>query len=184
MPDDLISKRQLPPRTQFITQSSALLFNMAVILFLLFLAVWGGLYLFRRSLESNAANWREQISALEQELRPDLLNQLIALSNSLSATRDILANHFFSSNTLALLERDTHPQVAFTSFQYAADGRKIDLAAKAGSYRVVAEQVTIMEADPQVESVNFGGLKLDEKGLVDFKLSIVFKPSLLRLRSQ
>ncbi len=184
MPDDLISKRSLPPRTQFITESSALLFNVAVIFFILFLAVWGGLYLFRRSLESSAANWRDQINSLENELRPDLLNQLIVLSTRLSAARDIISNHVFSSNTLVLLERDTHPQVAFSSFQYSADGRKIDLAAKAASYSVVADQVTMIEADPQVESVNFGGLRLDDKGLVDFKLSIVFKSSLLRLRSQ
>lgn len=184
MPDDLISKRPLPQRAQFVTQSSALLFNAALVLFILFLVIWGGLYLFRRSLDSNAANWREQISSLENELRPDLLNQLLALSNSLTSTRDIISSHVFSSNTLALLERDTHPQVAFSSFQYSADGRKIELSAKAASYRVVAEQVTILEADPQVESVNFGGLQLDEKGLVNFKLSIVFKSSLLKLRSQ
>ncbi|MFY9461958.1 MAG: hypothetical protein WAP51_02025 [Candidatus Sungiibacteriota bacterium] len=184
MPDDLISKRPLPARMQFVTQSSALLFNVEIILFILVLAVWGGLYLFRRSLESNAANWREQISALEQELRPDLLNQLVALSNRLAAAREIISGHKFSSNTLLLLERDTHPQVAFSSFQYSADGRKIDLAAKAASYRIVADQVTLLEADPQVESVSFGGLQLDDKGLVSFKLSIIFKASLLRLRSQ
>ena len=184
MPDDLISKKPLAARAQFITQSGTLLFNVAIIFFILVLAAWGGLYFFRRSLDTNAANWREQIITVEKELRPDFLNQLVALSDRLTAVREIISGHKFSSNTLLLLERDTHPQVAFSSFQYSADGRKIDLAAKAASYGIVADQVTLLEADSQVESVGFGGLQLDETGRVNFKLSIIFKASLLQLRSK
>ncbi|MDO8500181.1 MAG: hypothetical protein Q7S66_06045 [bacterium] len=184
MPDELISKRPYPQRTQFAPPAGAPLFSVAIILFLIFLLVWGGLYFYKRSLDANAENWRSQISSLENELRPDLLNQLIGLSNRLAATREILSRHTFSSNTLALLERDTHPQVSFTSFQYSEEGRKIELSAKAASYRVVADQVMAFEADPQVESVGFGGLQLDDKGLVGFKLSIIFKPSLTKLRPQ
>lgn len=169
-------------RERFTTEGGAWLFNIGIVLFILILVTWGGLFLFKGSLKTNAANWREQIIALENELRPDLLNQLIQLSNRISAARELLSGHVFTSNVFTMLERDTHPQVALTSFQYVGDARKVELNAKAASYRVVAEQVTILEADPQVESVAFGGLQLDEKGLVVFRLTIISKPSLLRLR--
>ena len=184
MPDDLLSKRPAFDRTRIINQGGEWLFTSSIVAFILVVLAWGGLYLFKRTLETNAANWREQIAILEKELRPDLLNQLFALSNRLAAARDVLTSHTFSSNVFALLEKSTHPQVFYSSFQYAADGRLITLTAKAGSYRIVAEQITILESDPQVERVGFGGLTLDDKGFVNFKLTVIFKPSLLQIRPQ
>lgn len=183
MPDSFIAKQLSPERTRITTQGGAWLFNISLIGAVLVFLLWGGLILYRRTLEKNAENIQTENKQLETELRPDLLNQLIALSGRLAATREILSNHSFSSRVFEFLEQDTHPQVSFSSFQFSADSRKVDLSARAASYRVVAEQVASFEADPQIESVNFSGLQLDEKGGVTFKLTIIFKQSLLRLRT-
>lgn len=188
MPDDLISKKQEFGRTRLsesariLSQGGGLFFTGSAIIFASILAVWGGLFLYRRALENNASVWREQVAVLERELSPDVLNQVLVLFGRLSGAHEILANHIFSSNVLALLEKDTHPRVYFQTFQYASQPKTVTLLAKAASYSDVAEQITLLEADPQVESVNFGGLALDEGGLVNFKLTIIFKPSLLKLR--
>lgn len=182
MPDDLISKRPAFERTRIVTRGGEWLFVVSAVVFVLTIVVWGGLFLFKRGLHTNAANWREQVSALERELRPDLLNQLIVLSDKLISSREILTNHVFPSNVFALIERTTHPLVSYDAFQYAADPNVVTLSAKAASYKTVAEQITILEADSQVERVSFGGLTLQDDGLVSFKLSISFKPSLLKLR--
>jgi len=184
LPDELLSKRPALDRARIVTQGGEWLFTFSIVAFILIILAWGGLFLFKKTLVTNAANWREQIGILEKELRPDLLNQLFAISNRLSAAREVLTNHTFSSNVFALLEKNTHPQVFYSSFQYAADTRTITLTAKAGSYRIVADQITIFESDPQVERVSFGGLSLDDKGHVGFKLSVIFKPSLLKIRPQ
>jgi len=183
MPDDLISKKQDFERTRaVVAESSGWLFTASAIIFVIVIAGWGGLFLFRRALESNAVVWREQVMVLERELSPDVLNQVLILFGRVTGARDILAGHLFSSNALSLLEKDAHPKVFFQTFQYAGQPRTATLLAKAGSYSDVAEQITILEADPQVESVSFGGLTLDEASLVNFKLTIIFKPSLLKLR--
>ena len=184
MPDDLFSKRPVIDRARIVTQGGEWLFTASIVAFILVILAWGGLFLFKRTLETNAANWREQIGILEKELRPDLLNQLLALSGRLAAAREVLTNHNFSSNVFVLLEKSTHPQVFYSSFQYANETRSIALTAKAGSYRIVADQITIFERDPQIERVSFGGLSLDDKGHVGFRLTVVVKPSLLKIRPQ
>ena len=183
MPEDFIAKQSTLGRIQSSTQGGVFLFYASLVVAVFVLLTWGGLLVYRQTLRKNIENWKIRVEQLESELRPDLINQLLALSRRLGSAREVLTNHSFSSRVFDLLEKDTHPQVDFSSFQFSAESRKVDLTARAANYRVVAEQVAFFEADPQIESVDFAGLHLDGRGAIAFRLTIKFKPSLLRLRT-
>ncbi len=141
-----------------------------------------GLAVLNQSRAGAKAQFIEQNKIKEESLRPELLDQIASLETRLKNARALLANHPFASNVLRVLEQDTHPQVRFSNFSFGKDGLKADLSGEAASYRVLARQIGIFEQDPQIQKVDFGGLSTTGGGLVGFKLTLVFRPSLLQLR--
>ena len=177
-----ISKDHSAIGSGVVSESAVLLFNLSVFAFIAAMALAGGLTLYKKSAEANLAEWVKQVEADEAELKPELLEQLNDLSDSLETTRKLFSGHGFVSNALVLVQSVAHPSVKFSSFNFSRDAKRMDIAGAAKSYQTVAEQVSFMEANPQVEKVEFGGLSRDEKGLVNFKLAVIFKPSLLQLK--
>lgn len=169
---------------RLIAEGGAWLFNLALFAFIASLVAAGGLFVYQRSLASTRADWQAQVAGQEAELRPDLLVQLTDLSNALGVTRELLSRHVYASNALLFVQSVTHPFVYFTALSFSRDARKIELSGSARNYQTVAEQVQFLESHPQVEKVDFGGLSRSERGLVNFRTAITFKPSLLQLRSQ
>jgi len=153
-------------------------------LFVMVLAATGALVLLNQSRESVKAQFIAQNKIKEESLRPELLDQIISLEQRLKNARALLAGHPFVSNVFRVLEQDTHPQVRFSNFSFAKDGLKADLSGEAASYRVLARQIGIFEQDPQIQKVDFGGLSATSEGLVGFKLTLVFRPSLLEIRPE
>lgn len=145
-------------------------------------ALAGGAYIYTRVAEGNAAVLKEEVEKQETDLRPQLLDQILGLDKKLSSIRQVLTGHLIPSNTFKLLEEHTLPQVRFSIFSYAAEQRRLELTGQAASYSVLAEQVRRLEALDEVEQVDFGGLSLGEKGLSNFKMNIIFSPSLLKYR--
>ncbi|MFY9462926.1 MAG: hypothetical protein WAP52_01935 [Candidatus Sungiibacteriota bacterium] len=143
-----------------------------------------GLGVLNQSREQQKAQFIEQNKIKEESLRPELLNQIVSLETRLKNARALLTNHPFVSNVFRVLEQDTHPQVRFSNFSFGKDGLKVDLSGEAASYRVLARQIGIFEKNPQIQKVDFGGLSTTSEGLVGFKLTLVFSPSLLQLRPE
>lgn len=191
MPPDPASPRPLipkPPRpflsARFVAAGGSWLLTLGFILAFAALLAAGGLAVYQRSLDAARAEWVEQVELQEQELRPDLLAQLTDLNTGLNTVRELLSNHVAVSNAFVFLQATAHPKVQFNSFSFSRESRKIELAGVAASYHTVAEQIRTLEAHPQVEAVQFGGLSRDERGLVSFKLSISVKPELIAFRGR
>lgn len=188
MPDSpfpaIIPKERAPALGRVVRAGSTWVFSGALVLFIAALVLAGGLYFYGRALQTTRGRWVEQVKAQEAELRPELLSQLTQLGATFASVRDLLSSHSFPSNVLTLVQSLTHPSVQFTGFSYSRSARKIELAGLARSYQTVAQQVRAMEASPQIERVDFGGLSRNERGLVNFKLAVIFKASVLVITSR
>lgn len=180
----LMSRIQPALKTRAVYQQGALFFVLTLIIFLGFAVVSAGLGVYKRSLDGTKKQWESKIENQKKQLQVNTIDRLFAISDELTATRELLSSHVYTSNVFAFLQEVTHPQVQFLSFTFSRDAKKIDLTAAASSYRTVAEQISFLEGHPQVEQVDFGGLTSGDKGLVNFNLAIIFKPSLLKIRSQ
>jgi hypothetical protein len=153
-------------------------------LFVAVLIATVGIAVLSQGRERQKAQFIEQNKIKEESLRPELLEQIATLEQRLENTRALLSAHPFVSNVFRVLEADTHPQVRFSNFAFSRDALKVDLSGEASSYRVLARQIGIFEQDPQVQKVDFGGLASTGEGLVGFKLTLTFSPSLLQVRPE
>lgn len=180
---DLISSDRAR-RREFVGQGTLFLFRLSLVLFLASLIVWAGFYFYHSSLKKNLASWEEQVKNQEAEFSSELFSQIVALANTMRGAGELLAGHPSNASLLKFMEEVTHPAVYFKTMQFSRESRKLDLDGVAQNFRTVAEQLSFFEGHNQVEDVSFGGLTRNEKGLVNFKMAIVVKPGLLKLRSK
>lgn len=163
-------------------QNRSLLFYGSLLIFFLVLASYGGLALLNPNQQKTKEGLIEEIKLKQENLRPELLNEIFILDERLKNIRALLSQHTFTSNVFKLIESDAHPLVRFTNFNLIAESRKFDTVGEAANYAVLAKQIGILERDPQVEKVEFGGLSFTPANLLSFKLTIIFKPGLMQLR--
>ena len=154
----------------------------AILVFIATGATWLGVYLYSGRLLNINADLRSQIASLQEDLDPNLIRELVNISNGLASARTLIKNHLLTSNVFEFLEKNTHPKVAYGSISYSAGSRKMDLSATAASYLVLARQINVFESSPVVNKVSFGGLSIKEDRSVGFSLGIEFKPELIRVR--
>lgn len=160
---------------------ATVLLVVALIAAFLSAGAFGALVIVTRRQAAAHAAFTKQVQGKELELRSELLGQITALDTRLKNIRTLLAKHPFNSNILAVVERASHPQARFRSFNFTTQSRKLDMDGEAPAYRIVTRQIEIFERDPAVERVEFGGLGANAENRVSFKVSLVFKPDILRL---
>ena len=160
----------------------SLFFFIAAVALLLVIAGIGGLIVLNSAQESQRDEFISQNKAKEESIRPELLQQVVLLDNRLKGVRTLIEDHIFPSNIFSVIEKNTHPQVRFLNFTFAADSLKLDMSGEAASYRALSSQIGLFEREPQIERTEFGGLSATGEGLVGFKLTLTLKPTLLHLR--
>ena len=161
---------------------AALFLYVGIGIFMLALIGSGGLVILNRGETAAREELVAQNRLKEESLRPELLNQFVVLDNRLKGIRELFATHNFTSNVFRVIEVNTHPQVRFANFSFAADSLRSDMGGEAASYHALAQQIAILEREAQIQKVEFGGLSAVGEGFIGFKLSLTFKPDLLRLR--
>lgn len=179
---DLLSRADSPLEKIRSGAGGSLFFYLALALFFITIALYGGFALLNRSQSATRQGLLEEIAEKQRNLQPGLLNQIFILDSRLKNIRSILSGHTFPSNVLTFLEANTHPQVQFHNFLLTVDTRKLDMNGRAASYAALAQQIGIFERDQMVEKVEFGGLSIIENNFVGFKITLVLKPALLQTK--
>ena len=155
-------------------------FRASLVIGMVSLLAAGGLVAYRRTLEVKRDRWVRDVRAEESALETPLYSELVNLSRSITSARQTLAQHLFMTRVFGFLREATHPRVQFSNLHVAQESSMLELVGVAASYRTVAEQVSILESRREVGGVDFGGLSLDPRGLVNFRLSIAVTPTLFR----
>lgn len=178
---DLLKKESALAQT-FSEERGLFLFYISITIFLASIAVYGGLLLLNNAQERAKKEIIEQVNIKEQSIEPGLINQIFLLDKRLKNMQKLLVEHVFTSNIFKMIEADTHPQVRFLNLNLNADNHQIDMTGETTGYSILARQIALLERDPQIERVEFGGLSLGGNNLLGFKLNIKFKQALTQLK--
>ena len=146
-------------------------------------AAYGAIYFFSRSLDGKNTELQSQIASVENELDPELIKRLITISATLENGQKLLSNHILSSSIFEFLQQSTHPKVAYGSFSYSYADKKIEVSTVADSFAVLARQIGVYESSDQLSNVTFSGLSTDQNNNIAFRMSLLFKPSLVHYKA-
>ena len=179
---ELITRKPTVTEKLHVREAAPLLFYLALLVFLLAAASYGGFYLLNRNLRQSRAELLEQISLKEEELRSESVEQIFLLEARLRSIREILSAHVFSTKVFTALEAGTLPPIRFTRFSFEPGTQRLNLAGEAASFAVLAKQISRIQQNPLIAQTEFGGLSLSPDKLITFNLNLTLIPSAFRLR--
>lgn len=175
---DFLQQSQGPTVKVRLTKSIPILLYLSIFLFFIALASYGGLLLLNRAQGRATQTLLAQLQQKEEELRPEIIDQIFLLEARLKTMRALLENHKFVTRLFTLLQENTLPLVRFSTFNYQSAVNKVDMSGETTGYALLAKQIGVLERHPDIERVEFGGLSRNEKFL-NFRIGITFNPQTL-----
>ena len=161
----------------------------AIIVFVIAIAVYGGSYLYKTSINSSIASITSQLTQMKTELesRDSFMKEMIRFDTKLNTIGSLLDNHTSLRKIFDFLEETTMKNLRFSEFGYTnKDNQTIDLrmGGEAGSYATIAlEAKEFFDAkksgDKDYTDVIFSDLNPNLTGNVVFKVSATVRPDLV-----
>lgn len=160
-------------------RSSNSLMLIAVAIFALVLAAYGGLYFYRDQLTVSNDQKKAQIEEVIRNFEPELTKELSSLKARIDAGDKLLKNHKAFSLFLALLEINTAETISFNDLTYtvAEDDISLKLQGVSETYNAIAFQSDIFSRLDPIKSPVFSDLNLNEEGLITFNVEAKLDPS-------
>ncbi|GAF89241.1 unnamed protein product, partial [marine sediment metagenome] len=115
-----------------------------LVLLILSLLAYGGLFFLKGSLDSQLADLQNQIDELDEQKDEKFEKEVISLEKTLTSLKTILKNHFYWSNLVSKLGSLTVPQITFSSLdgRLEEDGSiSLILDGKSPGYTYLAKQM-------------------------------------------
>lgn len=168
-----------PEASQVSFQSSKILLVFVLILFILSLLVFGGLYFYQIQLNKKITEIQKEIEQVEKEKDEELIEQIISSEERINILTNLFASHIKSSKLIKLIEESTLPQVRWTSLTFDTKNNSLELSGKAADYSVLAKQITAFE-ESGMKQMTISQVKLSKEGGVDFAMSMIFNGKIIR----
>lgn len=157
------------------------------LIFVISSALWGSLFVYKKSLNDNALALKETIKKQKSAMEESTVNEVAIFAEKISVVKKLLDKHKAFSNVLNFLQDFTMKDIKFNdlnySFSESADSKNNDISlAMSGvtrSYASLAVQIQALEKNNQVKKVSVSGLSSEEKGGVKFNLKIIVDPVMI-----
>lgn len=176
-----IPKGPAPTGEVFEKKKTSMLGVLAVLLFIVSIVAYGGLFAYKSIINNDIQNLQSQLADAEKSVDKGTINQMSQFSKKLSIAKAIVFKHQIISRFLTSLASSTVSSVQFTDFNYGnLEEGKLDvkLQGKASDYASVALQEDVLSKNQYFKSVAFSNLALSDKGLVSFNLAISVDPQI------
>jgi hypothetical protein len=156
-----------------------------VVVFVITLAGFGGMYWYKGSITASNEVKKQQIQDAIKNFEPELTKQLTVLKTRIDSGKQLLGNHIAFSSVLGLLESITTKTVRFTEMTFDSStepqtkAQKVSIAMKGESqnYAAVAFQSDLFAKNENIKSAVFSDLNLNDKGMVVFTAKADIIPS-------
>lgn len=162
-----------------VSRPAGFLSSISLVLFLLTLAISGGVYFWERAAQSQVATLADSVSKVEKTFEPELITRLQSLDKQLKNANVLLKNHTVVTPIFALLESSTLKQVRFSKFDLTVDDTKgtlVKMSGEADGYRSIAQQSDAIGQNAYLKDTIFSNFFLTPKGRVSFDLSFGVRP--------
>jgi len=142
----------------------------------------GATFGYKLYLENAHAAKAAELTAAEQAINMDTVEDFIRLRNRLVSAQTLLNQHVLVSQFFDVLESRTLETVRFSSLTLqVADDRsaEITMDGVARSFNALAAQSEALAAERHIKRAIFSGISVNTNGTVSFKLSAEIDPRLI-----
>lgn len=151
----------------------------AVIIFIVVVVIYFLLhYLYLGFLDRRIAGVENNIKSLEKEIPAQDREEVSAFYSQLVNLQSLLGQHVYASQIFERLELNTHPQVAFTNFDYDLTENRIKLDGYSQDLKALSEQLLSFQRTSDFDKVNLSNVR-QSANKINFTIEVSFKPSLV-----
>ncbi len=157
----------------------SILFTAAVIVLVLAVLSAGGVFGYKKFLESSIENKREALQRARSAFEPELIRELSHLDTKIATAEKLLTEHVAISGIFDLLQSATLETVQFTNFGFAVEpeGIRLTMSGVARSFNSVALQSDEFVKNRFISQPVFSNLALNQRGDVTFSASALIDPA-------
>lgn len=154
---------------------------LATLIFVITLLVFGGFFLYERSLSTQIESSRESLKRAEAAFEPSLIVELQELDTRLRTANTLLSQHISVSPIFKILENNTLKSVQYNDLAYTFEGEKgtLEMTGIARRYQAIAEQSVLFGENRFISDHIFSDFSLTEEGLVSFSVVLTISPELV-----
>ena len=156
---------------------------LAVMIFILILAISGGLYFYKSYLTKQKADLSTSINKVKDSFDQNTISDLELFNKRISASEDILSKHLVLSPMFELLGSLTIPAVQYTKFDHenVDNNFTVKMSGIAPDYKSIALQADMFNSAQGrlFKDVVFSNLNKDTNNNVTFDVTFNVDPSLL-----
>jgi len=156
-----------------------ILFTASVILLVLAVLSAGGVFGYKKFLESSIENKREALQRARAAFEPELIRELSHLDTKIATAEGLLEKHIAISGIFDLLQDVTLETVQFTNFGFSIEpeGIRLSMSGVARSFSSVALQSDEFVKNRFISQPVFSNLALNQRGDVTFAASALIDPA-------
>ena len=176
-----IPKEPITANQVFQKKKMGALGMLAVSLFIASIVFAVAVFVYKNMVNKSIANLQSQLAAAEEAVDKETINEMSRFSQKLEIAKSIVDRHKVISNFLAVFSSSTVSTVTFDKFDYSelsGDGLVVNLSGEATSYGGIALQEEVFYEVPYFKSIDISGLKLSNRGTVNFNMIILVDPKL------
>ncbi|MEK7575213.1 MAG: hypothetical protein AAB511_03215 [Patescibacteria group bacterium] len=168
------------------SESVSIFLLISVILFILSLAVAGGVFAYKKVLIGRIDKMNITLSQAKNSFEPDSIRKWNRLSHRIESTDKILNSHTIVSPVFDLLENATLSTVKFETFSYElkdTGSATLLMTGKADSFDSIALQSDIFGQEKYIKNPVFSDLNPDQRGAKVFKFNSSLDPTLISYKN-
>lgn len=159
--------------------------NLLLVCSLLLLVLTAGSYFVFDKLIKENENIKQDLEAkINQEKtteRETLRKEMEKYEQKINDFKFLIDQHLQINPVFEAIEKNTHPQVMFTTFNLAPRQNQLKLTGETNNFAIVGQQIALFQKDETaITQVNLDKISIDKKGRIVFDLSLIFKPDFFK----
>ena len=158
---------------------------LSIIVFIVALALGGGVWLWQSSLANEITKDKADLQAAKDSYEENTINPLIRLNDRIEESKKLLDNHIAVSPVFAMLEKYTYKNIRYKTMKFSYAGKdkiKIDLSGVASTYDALSAQSDIFGGDSLREVISqpvVSDFNPNQDGSISFNFTAVINSSLI-----
>jgi cytoskeletal protein RodZ len=158
---------------------------LSVIVFIVILALAGGVWLWQNSLISAVNTDKTELAKVRGDAtryNEDDINSLIRLNNRIEETKTLLANHVAVSPIFNKLEQDILKNISLKDMKFSfspTDGINLDLTGFATNFDALSKQSDIFKGEALISNPVISDFNPTPEGRISFNFSATILPDLI-----
>lgn len=155
------------------------IFYLFLVIFFLFFLSYLGLIFYQKKLENKRLEVEKALARTEAEKK--LEEEIFIYKKKIDDFLKIVSNRYSVLNIFYFLEKNTHPKVWFSNFDFNLKNNSLSLLGQAESPEVMEQQIIILKNEKMVKDLILSDVSITSGGSVEFEIKIIFDPQFLIL---